>query len=179
MAPVSPTTTNRLRLTYTGPFGTHTMVFHGRVGSTQSGLRAAVVAVVAAMTGFQWNTTVWDKAEYAPAGSNIFNIDTAWSTIVATNGNNPTAASAPSGFAQFGGRGNGDGVRAKWYLFEDVADSNATMRIQAGDNATIAGVISALEDNSAVIGNIAGSLLSIYQYANLGQNDYLTHKARR
>jgi len=178
MAPVDPTTTNRLRVHYTGPFGEHTMLFHGLLETSQAALRSAVAAVVSDMIGAQWDGTTWDTAEYAEAGSNLFFPDAVWDAITADNANNPTASSAPSAFLQFGGRGSEDGRRVKWYLFEVVTQGYNTMRIASSVTTTISNITNQLGTEVNSIGNIAGQPVNIYQYANVGQNDYLTRKAR-
>lgn len=178
MAPTDPTTTSRFRITYTGPFNTHTMLFHGRVGVAQASVRSAVAAIVTQMLGAQWNGTTWNQAEYAAAGSNLFFPDASWTTLTASNANNPTSTSSPSGFQQYGGRGLTTGIRAKWYLFEVVSATTQDMRFARAESTTFGNIIGAFESVSASIGNVAGGLLSMYQYCNVGQNDYLTKKAR-
>jgi hypothetical protein len=179
MAPVPPNTTNRYKVHYTGPFGSHTMLFHGVTGTTQATLRAAVAEVVGDMAGMTWNGTSFDRAEYSAAGSSFFVADPDWDAIVRVSGTNPAATDAPSHFSQFGGRSPTTGVRAKWYLFEDALRDNEDMRFTTADSGDVAAVVASLSANSTSIATIDGTAFSAYGYANVGQNDYLTHKARQ
>lgn len=178
MAPTPPTTTSRLKLHYSGPFNEHNMVFHGVTGVAQNDLRTAVAAVVTAMVGMCWNATTFDTAEYAPAGSAVFSPDGSWASITRVSSTNPGANDAPSHFTQFGARSLSSGKRAKWYLFESSLRDNDRMRYQNADDADVALVNGLLLSNNAVIGCIDGSIFGVYGYANVGQNDHLTHKAR-
>jgi len=179
MAPVPPLTTNRYKVTYTGPFGTHTMLFHGISTSTQSELRGDVTEVVNDLSGMTWNGTSFFKAEYALAGSPLFFNDPDWTAVTRTSATNPTATDAPSHFVEFGGRTLIGGVRVKLYLFESTLRDNADMRYSVADDADVAAIVDTLNDESTSIAAINGNRATWYNYANVGQNDYLTHKARR
>jgi hypothetical protein len=179
MAAADPLQAIRLKVHYTGPFGEHTMLFHGVDGVSQADLVTSVRNVLTVMVGLTWNTTSFDRAEQAIAGSNLFFAVPAWTPITRTSATNPAATDSPSHFAQFGGRSNFDGRRVKYYLFEDAMRDNEDMRFTYADNADVADVVDALAAEEDVIGTITGSQYVPYQYANVGQNDYLTHKARR
>ena len=179
MAPIDPLTTNRYKVSYTGPFGTHTMLFHGINSSTQSELRDSVAEVINDMSGMTWNGTTFNKAEYALDGSPLFFDDPDWTTITRTSATNPTATDAPSHFVQFGGRTLIGGVRVKLYLFETTLRDNEDMRYSVADDADVALIVDDLNDPSTSIAAINGNRATWYGYANVGQNDYLTHKARR
>jgi hypothetical protein len=179
MAPTPPNTTARLKVHYHGPFGAHTMLFHALTGEGDATFRTDVLNVILAMSGMCWNTTTFDRAEFAAAGSSIFSIDPGWSVVTRSSATNPAATDAPSHFAQFGGRSPTTGKRVKWYLFEDANRDTADMRFTTVENADVAAVVDAIEAGSSTIGCIDGSPIGVYQYANVGQNDFLTHKARR
>jgi len=178
MTPTPPNTTIRYKVHYSGPFNEHTMLFHGLTGIDPIVLRTSVQNVVIAMSGAQWNTTTWHTAEVALAGSDIFNVDVGWTDVTRSSATNPAADDAPSHFAQFGGRSPTTGKRAKWYLFEDTMGDTADMRFSGGENADVAAIVAAFVAESDVIGAIDGTDLVFYNYANVGQNDHLTHKAR-
>jgi hypothetical protein len=178
MAPADPTATIRYKVSYTGPFGTHKMLFHGVDGTTLDDLRDAVASVIAPMVGSCWNTTTFNIGEFALVGNTFYSIDVSWVTQTRTSSTNPGVNDAPSHFAQWGARSTGSGRRAKWYLFETAIRDNDTMRYQAADNADVGDVVDALVAADGVIGVIDGTLMTVYQYANVGQNDHLTHKAR-
>ncbi len=179
MASVDPTTTSRMKVHYSGPFGEHTMLFHGELSSTQSELRTKVAEVVQDMSGMCWNGTTFFRAEYAAAASNLFFEDADWDAITRTSATNPGAADAPSHFIQFGGRTNPGGVRVKLYLFECALPDNEDMRYSVADSADVALVVADLNGPSQSIAAVNGIVAQWYAYANAGQNDYLTHKARR
>jgi len=178
MAEVDPTTTCRLRLHYNGPFGEHTMLFHGRTGVSESALSGAVFNVVSTFAPLMFSDVVFTSAEFAAAGSPLF-FNSLWTTVNSTGPEDPTINSSPSTFMQFGGRGDSDGVRVKLYLFETGFQYRADMRYNAGENADLDDAIAQLQTQDSVIGNIAGNRVIWYNYVNVGQNDYLTHKARR
>jgi len=178
MAPVDPNTTSRLKVHYTGPFGQHDMLFHAVSLVARATLVTSVRNVLTVMVGLCWNTTSFDGAEFSSAGSNLFFPQTDWVAITRTSATNPAATDAPSHFTQFGARSEVDGRRAKWYLFEDALRDTVDMRYSVAENSDVADVIEAFEAENTVIGSISGTPLSWYQYANVGQNDYITHRAR-
>lgn len=179
MAPIPETTSGRLKAHYTGPFGTHTMTFHQVTGSENGIFIENLKDVITTMTAAQWAGTEWFRAEYAPAASNIFSEVDDWEPIVSATGVNPEAYSAPSTFLQFGGRAPDSGRRAKLYLFETRAGYQPDMRYQSGDAGYVSDIVTILRANASFIGNIEGASISWYSYANIGQNDYLTRRARR
>jgi hypothetical protein len=67
----------------------------------------------------------------------------------------------------------------KLYLFETVEKGNEDMRLLRADSADVDAVLDVLDAFENTISTISGQVPVWYQYANLGQNDYLTHKARR
>lgn len=179
MSPTPPNTTSRYKVHYTGPFGSHTMLFHGVTGVTQAELRAGVAAIVNDMSGQTWNTTTFNSAEFSAAGSSFFTLDAEWDAITRTSATNPGVNDAPSHFVQYGGRTPSTGKRAKFYLFESTLRDNDTMRYTVADDADVAAIVSEFISQNAVVGAIDGNALAYYGYANVGQNDYLTHKARQ
>jgi len=178
MAPVDPTTTSRCRVHYSGPFGNHTMLFHGRTGVGEAALVSSVRNVIDLFAPLMFDGASFGSAEFAAAGSNLF-FATTWASIDSTGPENPVINNAPSLFIEFGARGDSDGVRAKLYLFESGFLPRADMRYQAGENADLDAAIAELQSQDSVIGNIAGTHVIWYSYVNVGENDYLTHKARR
>jgi hypothetical protein len=155
------------------------MLFHAQTGEGDATFRTDVLNVILAMSGMCWNGTTFDSAEFAAAGSNIFSLDPGWSVVTRTSSTNPAATDAPSHFVQFGGRSPSTGKRVKYYLFEDATRDTADMRFSIAENADVAAVVDAIEAGAATIGAIDGTPITVYQYANVGQNDFLTHKARR
>ena len=178
MSPTPPNTAQRIKVHYTSPGGGHYMLFHAVLGSDFGAFVDAVHDICDAMAALLYTGTSFDGAQYAVAGSAIFN-PVVWSDIPATSGVSFTAASnAASNFLQWGGRASSSGKRVKLYLLQCVELKNSKMRFASGDNAAMDAVVNELVVESAVVGNVAGEEVVWYSYTNSGQNDYLTGKAR-
>ncbi len=179
MPAVDPTTARRYKVTYAGPFGVHTMLFHNRASDTLENLRGDVSDVIDQMLPLTYDGTTFNKAEYAVPGSTFFVIDSEWVTKTRTGGVDPDINAAPSTFIQWGGRSPEDGVRTKLYLFETPILPRDDMRYGPGENADVDQVITELNSVDTELSTVSGSGVVWYNYANVGQNDYLTHRARR
>lgn len=155
------------------------MLFHGKTGTTLSELVADVTDVITAMNALQWESTTWPTAEWAAAGSGIFLPVSGWTAIDDASTNTPTTDSSPSRFLNWCGRDTTVGTRVKLYLFETYASPKQDMRWNAGESTQIDAVTDLLNDEASHIGNVAGRIPVWNDYANVGENDYLTHKARR
>jgi hypothetical protein len=178
MAPVPPHTAKRLKYHYQGPFGQHTMLFHGVTGVTDGDLVTAARQVAEAMAALQWNGTTWQGAELSQPGSGLYFPVDAGDDIVGSSGFSPGGNSAPSYMLSFTGRSQSTGVRARLFMFEGAASYTPNMRYTPGESAQVDGIIQALIDTSSVIGAIDGSQVIWHFYANAGQNDYITRRAR-
>ena len=179
MAVVNPLTTWRLKAQYEGPFGRHTMLFHGQLSDTSvDNLVGDVQDFIDQAVGLQWQGTVWDVAEVAPPTVAFFSPLVDWEAISSTSGFDGTTDHAPSAFVQFGGRSITTGVRVKLYLFETYVQPDANMRKNASELAAVGNVITELNSAENEISAVDGTLVNWKTYANLGQNDHLTHKAR-
>lgn len=179
MAPVPAHTAAELRCHYQGPFGSHTMLFHFSAAADEATSIGKARTVITAMALTQWGAAVWNSAEWTPAGSSVSHPVT-WTPIETPGAANPTTASAPGLFVQFGGRAP-SGVRAKWYLFETAYNTNNSMRIQRAADANLAAIMDALTNSWGAAEGVStadGGQPSIYQYANIGINDYITHRVR-
>lgn len=178
MAPLPVNGTDRLKVTYSGPFGTHTMMFRAPDGETHAGLVEDVQALVPLMAAAQYDGTIWGTAEYSVSGSDIFLPESDWVAVTSDSGINPSGISAPSAFLEFGGRSAG-GRRVKFYLFETFFAPSEDMKVDGGESVIVDTIIGQLNDDGSEICAIDGLVTTYYSYANLGQNDYLTHRARR
>ena len=179
MAPIAPNTALRFRAHYTGPFGDHTMLFHAVTGTTLTDMTLAVAEFASTVGPLQYQGTIWSTAEYAMPGSNIFLPVPGWTAINDSSTNASTANSSPSRFLNWVGRDTSVGTRVKLYLFETYATAKNDMRWNAGESTAIDAVTDLLNSETSVIGNIAGRAPVWNDYANVGENDYLTHKSRR
>jgi len=178
MAPTPPNTTARCKVSYSGPFGSHTMLFHAQTAADMGDFVTGVQNVITTMAAAVWSAVSFTGAETAEAGSPFFFPVVGWSTITGTSGIAPsTPPDGPGIFEQFGGRGP-DGVRVKLYLFEVTARPNLTMRIPDSATTTIEDIIDALQSSVNLIGTISGSAPVWKRYANIKTNDYLVQQAR-
>ena len=179
MAAVNPLTTWRMKVQYAGPFGRHTMLFHGQIEDTSvDNLVGDVQDFIDQAVALQWQGTTWDVAEVAAPTVAFFTPLIDWTPINSTSGIDGTTDHAPSAFVQFGGRSITSGVRVKLYLFETFVQPDANMRKGATELTAVGNVITELNSSDNEICAVDGSLVIWKNYANLGQNDHLTHKAR-
>jgi len=176
MAPADPTATMRLKVLYSGPFGNHTMLLHAKDGVSSGDFISDAIALLNQMAKLMYSAAVFTDALLAFAGSDIFNAIT-FTAIPSTGSVTPTINSAPSTFIQFGGRST-DGRRVKLYLFESGFEYRSDMRYQSGENTDLDDTVAMLNDEASTIGTITGAAPVWKSYVNVGQNDYLTHKAR-
>lgn len=176
MAPSPPLAKKRLKAFYTGDFGTHVMLFHGVGGVTDGDLTAAAIRVIEKMAVLQFTGTTWTDAQIAQADDpNYFPIT--WGPIVQAGGTGPAESDGAGKFLQFGGRGT-DGHRVKWYLYEVSAPLRNDMRYELGLSDPVDDVINQLQTESGTLATISGANYTVYSYANIKTNDYLTHRAR-
>lgn len=176
MPTVPRDTTNRLKVSYTGPFGRHTMLFHGVTGVSEADLTTAVRAVLEAMKEITYTGTTFDQAEYAAAGSTLF-FPIAWVPITQAGGISPGVNTSKALSFQFGARGT-DGVRTKLYLYNGSTSVDQNMRWLLADSAELEDVILTLAANDGLIGSVSGSTLTWKPYANIVVSDYWTRKVR-
>lgn len=176
--PVSaPNLTVRYKVFYTGPFGRHVLLLRFAPGTTMATARNRSNAIIEAMAPFTWDGTNFDTAEYCPAGGSVFNADPDWEPVVSDTPNTAGPTSSPSRFLQWGGR-DSEGFRAKWYLFECATGPRSNMRVTPAQDAQIGVVIDALSYPIDPVVTAGGGVADLKGYANIGDNDYLTHKAR-
>jgi hypothetical protein len=178
MPPVPPSTTTRYKVGYSGPFHSHHMLFHGEPTDTAATLAAKAAAVLAPMALLCFNGVVFNTAQFAAAGSPFFFPDGSWTPITSASGINPSAASNPGQFLEFGGRAPADGVRVKLYQFETFFGNSADMRYNRGESAAVDAALNALQAFGLNLATISGSIPTWYDYANVKANDYYTHRAR-
>ena len=177
MAPADPNAVYRIKVRYTGPFGEHFMLFHKKPAADEGDFLTEVREVLTAMTGLMWDTASFLEAFFALAGSPIFNGIASWTPITASSSAVPGVTTSPAQFTQFGGRAS-DGRRVKLYLFETGVPNSQDMRYTGAENSVIGDVLDILNSETSTIGTITGSAPIWKNYANVGQNDYLVHKAR-
>jgi hypothetical protein len=178
MADYLPTNTPRLRMTQTGPRGTHKMVFRVVPGTTPAGALAAVTPVIEAMLPFMISATAWASAEFAAEGSEVF-LPVPFTPIVHADGVeavNPTNAYGL--YINWIGRSSA-GSRAAFYLFNvGVGSMTANNRLTPAENASITALLAAFDANNTVLCAIDQNPFVLKAYGNTGINADVAKKSR-
>lgn len=176
MAPLPEENTARIRVRYHDQWNEHTMTFRFVDMAAPATNVAIVRSVITSMLPLLWDNVIFDGAEMAVEGSNIFNEVSGWTPMNATGQGTPGANVSPSRFMQFGGRSS-DGRKVKLYLFGVRYDEVQDMRYSPADLAAVGDVIDQLTNSSEIV-TIGGITPVWKQYANYGFNDLVTRKAR-
>lgn len=179
MALYDPNASARLRCPYQGPYGTHTMLLRGALTGIESDLVNSLLALLPEFANWQYDGTVWTNPEFAAPGSHFYTPVDGWTDYTVDNAIGTSATDAPSAFLNMCGRSPSTGRRTKLYLFEQPLTGRNNMRILSGDNANVASLIDTLNGIDVQLDAIDGTPVTWKGYVNVGQNDYLTHKARR
>jgi hypothetical protein len=153
------------------------MLFHRVLAADNPTFIANVHDICEAMVALLWTDSEFTGADLAAAGSTIF-LPVSWDVITQEGGSAPDVNSSPSAFLNWGGR-DSNGRRVKLYLFEVSAPPRQDMRFNDGESALVDAVTDALNGEGSTIATISGLSPIWYTYANVGQNDFLTHRARR
>jgi hypothetical protein len=178
MADFLSSNTRRLRVLYTGPRGSHVMLFRNSGdASTMAALITAARAAATAFIGLQWTTTSWISAEGAEQDSDIF-LPVVWGAAITAGGAaNPTNADPFGFYGQFVGRSTA-GSRVSWYLYNvNTSISSANNRFTPAESAVVSTITAALVANTLCA--IDRNPFVMKQYANTGYNDHLVRVSRR
>ena len=178
MADYLATNTPRLRMTQSGPRGTHKMGFRVVPGTTAADALAAATPIIEAMLLYMLGGSAWTAAEFAPEGSDVF-LPVDFTPIAASTGDRPATNQTPYGvYMNFIARSAG-GSRCAWYLFNvPVEVISANNRSTLGEYGVISAVISAFQANSLPLCGIDQTAFTMKQYANTGINDKVARKSR-
>jgi len=178
--PVTPPQTSaRLKIHYNGPYGDHVMLIRGGTDTSESTMVEMAMDLVGVMKVLNYNTVVYGSVEYAPAGQTFFNEVTGWTPVTAGGASGPASSDVPSRFLNFCGRSPSTGKRTKIYLFETYVNGDNSMRLSIAESVPISNVVDVLNDSANFFCAVDGTPCNWKAYANAGQNDYLTHRARR
>jgi hypothetical protein len=178
MAPVPPESVLRLRVTQTGPRGTHRMLFHARIGVTLSTLIGAVTNILNEMKDLCYSGTSFASADYATAGVKFFTPVSSWVPIDAPNTFLPTASDPTGTYACFVGRSFATGVRKRLFLYNFAFNLRQDMRYELGEETAVDQAIGELVANQDFTGAIDGTAVAWKTYINVGVNDYWTRRDR-
>lgn len=179
MAPIDPTTSARLKLGYEGPYGRHTLLLRGGIDGIETDLTDAALLLIDEFQNWQYDGTVWDTAEFATGGVHFYTPVDSWTPITIDNAIGTSAADVPSRFMNMCGRSTATGRRTKLYLFEVAENGGHSMRLTAAENANVATLVDGLNGVGINLAAVDGTPVVWKNYVNFGQNDYLTHRARR
>ncbi len=178
MADYLSTNTPRLRVTQTGPRGTHKMTFRVASGSDSAAALTAVTPILELMFPLMLNHTAWASAEFAAEGSDVF-LPVAFTPLAAPENTENVDNSYPYGqYVNFVGR-TGSGSRVAYYLFNVTrATMTANNRLTTAEHASLAALLAAFAANVPPLVGIDQNGYVLKAYANTGINDQVAKKAR-
>jgi hypothetical protein len=178
MADYLATNTPRLRMTQTGPRGTHKMQFRVVPGTTSAAALTAVTPVIEAMLPLMTQGCSWAAAEWAPEGSDVF-LPIDFTPINRAPTGIDVVNTYPYGmYVNWIGRSSA-GSRASFYLFNVDRDyMTANNRLTPAENANVGTVITVFAANSDVLCAIDQQPFTLKNYANTGINDEVAKKSR-
>lgn len=178
MADYVASNTPRLKVTQTGPRGTHKMTFRVVPGTSVADAISAVQPVIEAMFPILLNGVTWASAEYAAEGSDVF-LPTTFAPIPQGGATENVDNSYPYGqYVNFIGRSTG-GSRVAFYLFNVTkATMTANNRLTAAEAASLTNILTVFAANADVLCGIDQNPFVLKAYANTGINDDVAKKAR-
>lgn len=178
MADYLETNTPRLRVTQTGPRGTHHMIFRSQPASSHATMIAGARAILTTLAVFCWHSTSWALADIAAEGSDVF-LPADWGSPIAGGLDADPGNTDPYGvYLNFIGRSLG-GSRAAFYLFNVATNyMTANNRLTPTEAPPITAVKTAIDDVANGIVAIDQTSVVMKAYANSGINDRVAKKSR-
>lgn len=178
MADYLATNTPRIRVTQTGPRGTHKTNFRYFPGGD---LAAAITEVRSICTLIQpmcWLGTGWSSAEAADEGSDVF-LPVTWAPITAGATSNVADNTDEYGYyLNLVGRTTG-GSRVAWYLFNCTKQiRTANNRLVGSENTNLTDLLAAMNAATAILCGIDQNPFVMKAYGNTGINDKVGRKSR-
>lgn len=178
MADYLATNTQRYKVLYTGPRGTHHMIFRFPTGTSLANMTSQVRTVLGEMKGLTLEGTQFESAELAPEGSEVFLPVDFGAVIVSNSATGVTAQDEYGRYVNFVGRSTG-GSRVAFYLFNvHKGTASANNRLTAAENAVVGTVIPTLAGSGINICAIDQNPFVMKSYANTGINDAVAKKSR-
>jgi hypothetical protein len=172
MAPLNPNNTPRFKVFYTNVGQQHVSQVRGT--SSPSSLGSQFDVLMTALSPILYATTI-DKVEYAPSGSNIFNIVTSGIEGNTYGSGAGSTAVAPY-FIDFIGRSTG-GRRVRMSVF-GVTILGLDYKFQPGEDANVDAAILVPQASALDWLAIDGIKPTWYSYADAGVNAYYQRKNR-
>lgn len=178
MTNYASTNTKRLKVLYTGPRGTHHMIFRFPQVQSEATMISQVRTVITNMAALTFEGTNFEAAEVADEGSEVF-LPVAWGAAIPGTSTIAVGVNDEYGrYVNFVGRTTG-GSRVAFYLF-NVRSSTGTAnnRLTATEQPLVATIINSLQASGVNFVGIDQNPFVMKSYANTGINDAVAKKSR-
>lgn len=178
MADYLSTNTARLRVTQTGPRGTHRMQFRFMDVTPDADMVGEARLICAALKALVFIDTAWISAEKAVEGSDVF-LPVDWGGAINSTGVVSESNIEPYGtYLNFLGRTSA-GSRVAYYLYNVPAIYlTKNNRLTPAEEANVGAVITAFNAAPPVMVGIDQNGFVMKAYANSGINDQVAKKSR-
>lgn len=175
MAPLPPSNTPRYNVFYTVTGGEqHSMQFRAPAPVSPAALGIFVQGFFFNISTSLYQVTI-DYVEWAPAGSDIFNVVTTGAEGAVYGTGSQPAIARPL-MVTFTGRSSG-GRRGRVMVFGWIP-TDTTWRFNAGENAQVDAGVAALSGASGYPLAIDGTEIVWHSYANVKNHDHYVKEAR-
>lgn len=178
MADYLETNTARIRVTQTGPRGTHKMIFRVDPASTLLLASDEAHAICTAILALLLSGTGYPSAEAAAEGSDVF-LPIDWEPITHVTGIETVSNAHEYGaYANFVGRTVG-GSRVAFYVFNIINQiKTANNRLTVAEFGELAGMLTAFNGATGILCGIDQNSFTMKGYVNTGINDRVAKKSR-
>jgi hypothetical protein len=180
-----PDNTARLKVSYQGPRGQHTILFRSNNIDDAFITEAHTLIQAIANQGLFWDQTSFTGAQAAAQGSNVF-IPVAWTAITipadAPGAGNPTENDAYGMGLSINGRTLG-GHRVRYFLFNVHVLQDRDSRITNAESAQVTAIVQAFTNFAGAAEPLIGidrtGIAAIYGFADVNINKRIARRARR
>lgn len=178
MADYLPTNTARIRVTQTGPRGTHKMVFRVDPASTIALAMDEARSILTLMLPYMLAGSTWESAEVAAEGSDVF-LPATFAPITGAAGETAANATPYGLYLNFVGRTTA-GSRVAFYLFNvGPALMTANNRLTPAEHSlTLPPLLAAFNGATGILAGIDQNSFVMKGYANSGIHDRVARKSR-
>lgn len=178
MADYLATNTPRLKVLYTGPRGTHHMIFRFAPATSIANMVSQTRTIIGELKGFTLETTSFESAEHAAEGSEVF-LPVDWGAAILSNSATAVTANDEYGrYVNFVGRSTG-GSRVAFYLFNVYRNTGtANNRLTNAENAAVGPALATFAGSGINLVAIDQNPVVMKSYCNTGINDAVAKKSR-
>lgn len=178
MADYVASNTKRLKVLYTGPRGSHHMVFRFPEVQSEVTMIGQARAVCASFGAFTLEGTQFESAEVAHEGSEVFLPVTWGAPVPSTSATGVTAQDEYGRYLNIIGRTTG-GSRVAFYLFNaHKGIATANNRLTSAENPNLTTIFDAFTTEGINMVGIDQNPFVLKSYANTGINDAVAKKSR-